>query len=78
MGLLLATAAQAQIFMTDDEQNLRSGSSSGDMGVIPLNGVTYDQTNEPYTPLGGGVLLLTALGGTYLMASRKKRENKQQ
>lgn len=72
LGLLLSTAAQAQIFMTEDDHNLRSGSSE-DLGVVPLNGVNYDQTNETYTPIGEGVLLLAALGGAYLL---KKRNNK--
>lgn len=73
LGLLLSTAAQAQIFMTEDDHNLRSRSSEV-LGVVPLNGVNYDQTNETYTPIGEGVLLLAALGGAYLL--KKKKNNK--
>lgn len=73
LGLLLSTAAQAQILMMEDEQNLRSGSSTEDFGVVPLNGVNYDQTNETYTPIGEGILLLSALGGAYLLKKKKKK-----
>ena len=69
IGLLFVGVAQAQIFVLEDEQNYRSGTVT-DLGVIPENGLTLDQTNEPYTPLGEGVLLLTALGGAYLLGKR--------
>lgn len=72
LGLLLTTAAQAQIFMTEDDQNSRMGTQT-DLGVIPLNGSMDDQSNETYTPIGEGIILLSAFGGAYLLNKKKKK-----
>jgi len=71
--LALALPVRAQVFMVEDDHNLRSETEDV-LGVIPTNGVTYDQSNEPYAPLGEGLLLLTTLGAAYLL--QKKKENK--
>lgn len=70
--LLLASTAPAQVFMTEDDDNLRV--EEGDMDVfgrIPYHGVDYDQANA-YAPVGEG-MLMTALGAVYLMKKRKKQ-----
>lgn len=71
--LLLASTAPAQVFMTEDDDNLRV--EEGDMDVfgrIPYHGVDYDQANA-YAPVGEGMLVMTALGAVYLMKKRKKQ-----
>ena len=70
--LLLAGTAHAQVFTTDEDINLRE--TAGDMDVlgrIPYHSVDYDQANA-YAPVGEGIMLLTALGGAYLLGKRKK------
>ena len=70
--LLLAVTAHAQVFTTDEDINLRE--TAGDMDVlgrIPYHSVDYDQANA-YAPVGEGIMLLTALGGAYLLGKRKK------
>lgn len=72
--LLLASTAPAQVFMTEDDDNLRV--EEGDMDVfgrIPYHGVDYDQANA-YAPVGEGIMLLTVLGGAYLLG--RNRRNK--
>ena len=72
--LLLASTAPAQVFMTEDDDNLRV--EEGDMDVfgrIPYHGVDYDQANA-YAPVGEGIMLLTVLGGAYLVG--RNRRNK--
>ena len=72
--LLLASTAPAQVFMTEDDDNLRV--EAGDMDVfgrIPYHGVDYDQAND-YAPVGEGIMLLTVLGGAYLLG--RNRRNK--
>ena len=72
MGLLLAGAAQAQIFIQEDEYNTsRTGTEvNGQYGNIIYHGVDADQPN--YVPIGSGAMLLAALGGTYLLGNQKK------
>ena len=72
--LLLASTAPAQVFMTEDDDNLRV--EEGDMDVfgrIPYHGVDYDQAND-YAPVGEGIFLLGALGGAYLLKKKRKKQ----
>ena len=72
--LLLAGAAQAQVFtMTEEENDRAEGDMDAVLGRIPYHGVDYDQAND-FAPVGEGMLLLTALGGCYLLGKRKKEE----
>ena len=48
----------------------RNPDGSLDLPAMPILDVTYDQ----YAPLGEGLLLLTALGGAYLVTKRKKQK----
>lgn len=69
--LMLAGTMQAQIVTMDDEENFRTPGDLGDWGRIPTHNVDYDQYNA-IAPLGEGVLLLTALGGAYLLGGRRR------
>ena len=71
--LLLAGTAQAQVFTMTEEENDRAAGDMDVLGRIPYHGVDYDQANA-FAPLGEGMLLLTALGGCYLLGKRKKEE----
>lgn len=72
--LALAIPLRAQVFMIDDDHNLRTESEDV-LSVVPLNGVTWDQTNELYTPLGNSILLLAVFGGAYLLRKKTQQEN---
>ena len=67
---MMAVNAKAQIFVLEDESNNRAEAQPG-LG-IDLPG--YGEGTDSYTPVGTGILLLTALGGAYLL--NKKKENK--
>ena len=70
--LLAAPAAMAQIFL--DDESLTNRGWLGDMdelgNIIPFHEVEWDQAN--YAPTGGGILLLTVLGGAYLLGKKRK------
>lgn len=73
MALLLAGPATAQVFLDDDDMNRRGGNGDGNMdigNIIPEHNVDWDQAN--YTPLGEGIMLLSVLGGAYLLGKRRK------
>lgn len=76
MGLLLAGAAQAQIFIQEEEYNTsRTGTDvNGTYGNIIYHGVDADQPN--YVPVGEGIFALAALGCAYLMGKRKNNQIK--
>ena len=72
IAMLLAAPAMAQIFL--DDESLTNRGWLGDMdelgNIIPFHEVEWDQAN--YAPAGGGILLLTALGGAYLLGKKRK------
>ena len=70
--LFMATTTHGQIFETEDVTSSRLRAEADPNGIVPLNGVLFDQTNAEYTPVGSGLLLLAALGGAYLL--RKKTD----
>lgn len=74
LTLLLLTigSMHAQVFIMDDEieGNVRVGETSFDL-LVPYQGGDLDE----YLPIGDGVLLLTALGGAYLLRKRKKSKD---
>ena len=63
---------RCQIFLTDEdmETNLRDP-KDGFVVPVPYQGGDADE----YLPLGNGVLVLTALGGAYLLSKRKKSKH---
>jgi hypothetical protein len=74
MLLLLATASQAQVFIMENEHNLRPDDPEelNSWPDMPQNASGYDY----YLPVGEGLSVLTALGAGYLLAKRKKETNK--
>ena len=70
--LMLATLPlHAQVFIQDEEFEGRGRTGYEDFGlVVPYQGGDNDQ----YLPLGEGWLLLTALGGAYLVRKSHKKE----
>ena len=74
IAMLLAAPAMAQIFL--DDESLTNRGWLGDMdelgNIIPFHEVEWDQAN--YAPAGGGILLLTVLGGAYLLGKRRKED----
>lgn len=76
LGLLLAGAVQAQVFLQEgDDNNLRDVTVPVD--AWPDNPI-YSQGNDntPYTPLGSGIALLAALGGAYLLGKKRNKFEK--
>lgn len=72
IALMLTTAAHAQVFLlTDEEIDNNKRFNPGTGPVIPYQGGDLDQT---LVPLGGGMALLAALGGAYLMGKRRKED----
>ena len=71
-ALMLGVApdSHAQVFIMEDEHSLRPPDPEEVLGwpVNPQNG--YGTSNDEYTPLGDGILLLAALGGAYLLKKK--------
>lgn len=70
MLFALTISANAQIFLTEDDYNSRTVSSElgFDVPAIPQ----LDSTDDQYSPVGDGILLLGVLGGAYLLGKRKR------
>lgn len=68
----MAISAKAQIFLQEEEMAARSSTDAEAPFIPNAGGLEYDQTN--YTPIGSGLLMLTALGGAYMLI--KKKNNK--
>ena len=76
-SILLALAApmRAQVFiMEEDENEFRNVFGNGEWNNIIVHGSADDQTN--WVPSGEGILLLSALGGAYLVRKLKKIPDK--
>ena len=73
---MIATSMQAQILVMEGEQNnLRNVTTdNGDLNNVLFHESQNDQTN--FTPLGDGIMLLSLLGGAYLVSKRKNKKNK--
>ena len=69
-----ATDIHAQVFIMEDEHSMRPTDPEEVLGwpVNPQNG--NGAATDDFVPLNGGILLLTMLGGAYLLG--KMRENK--
>lgn len=68
--LVLAAPMRAQVFIMEEDENdrLRNVFGNGDWNNIIVHGSADDQTN--FVPIGGGLLVMTALGACYLMNKR--------
>lgn len=75
MTISLSTNAQSDgFFRTNnfDDFDYRSGSGiGGEIGFALPAGHGYE--NDTNSPLGSGLLILSALGGGYLIAKKKKK-----
>ena len=71
--LTLAAPMRAQVFIMEEDENDRVDNvfGNGQWNNIIAHGSPDDQTN--WVPLGEGIMLLSALGGAYLL--RKKKSN---
>ena len=72
--LTLAAPMRAQVFIMEEDENDRVNNvfGNGEWNNIIVHGSPDDQTN--WVPLGEAVLLLTALGGAYLLRKKKTNE----
>ena len=72
--LALAAPMRAQVFIMEEDENDRVTNvfGNGDWNNIIVHGSADDQTN--WVPLGEAVLLLSALGGAYLLRKKKTNE----
>ena len=64
---------RAQVFIMEEDENQRVENvfGNGDWNNIIVHGSADDQTN--WVPLGEGILLLSALGGAYLLKMKKSK-----
>lgn len=73
--LLTVGSASAQIFL--DDETLTNRGWLGDMddigNIVPFHEVEWDQAS--YVPMGSGVMLLTVLGGAYLLGKKRREED---
>ena len=68
--LTLAAPMRAQVFIMEEDENdrLRNVFGNGEWNNVIVHGSADDQTN--FVPIGGGLLVMTALGACYLMNKR--------
>lgn len=71
MTMLSVVPATAQIFLDDESLTNRCGEMDEMGNIVPFHEVEWDQA-EAFAPIGSGVLLLTVLGGAYLLGKRRK------
>ena len=72
--LMMALPMRAQVFLTQEDLDSERAGQWEDIGlIIPIHEQDFDQA-EPYTPVGSGIVLLTVLGGAYLLGKRKEQE----
>lgn len=71
-AMMLTVSASAQVFlMNEDEDNDRNGILEENISII--NPGYHNSGEDWYTPVGSGTLLLTAIGGAYLLTKKKKK-----
>lgn len=73
LALFTAGSAMAQIFIDDESLFVGSRISTLDEEghLVPII-LEEDREESSYVPMGAGILLLSALGGAYLMSKRAK------
>ena len=75
IGPFTVQNANSQVFLTQEDME-RVDRDNPDLPGIPHLAITTDQyqDQETYSPIGGGLLVLSCLGGAYLLG--KKKSNK--
>ena len=71
-ALVFAASASAQIFMLEDDADMRDGSETPDFNINNPNDFGNGSDYYEYTPVGSGALLLAGLAGAYLLGKKKK------
>lgn len=68
--LAMAVPSQAQVFIMEEDEGPDRNvlGANGTLNNVIVHGSLNDQSN--YTPIGSGLLVMTALGGLYLMNKR--------
>lgn len=76
VAMLLAAPAMAQIFLDDESlTNIGWMQDIDEMGnIVPFHEMEMVRGQSEYTPTGSGILLLTVLGGAYLIGKRRKED----
>ena len=64
-----AQHGNSDAFFNNRESDNRTGEENAFMGLPSDHGLTGDS----YAPLGSGLLILSALGGGYLIAKKRKK-----
>lgn len=70
--LTLAAPLRAQVFMMDGDENYRDPEDPAVFVQLPAD---YGSGTDYYTPIGNGLMLLTALGGAYLLKKERITNN---
>ncbi len=73
VAMLSVAPVTAQIFLDDESLTNRCGEMDELGNIVPFHGVEWDQA-EGFAPTGSGILLLTVLGGAYLLGKGRKSE----
>lgn len=68
--LTLAVPMRAQVFMMDGDENYREPEDPAVFINLPSD---YGLGTDWYAPAGNGILLLSALGGAYLLKMKKSK-----
>lgn len=70
--LLSVGSLKAQVFIMDDEfEGMLRKEEDEYVLFVP---VQAQDTDQFYTPIGSGLLLLTGMAGAYLLTKRKKKK----
>ncbi len=68
--LALALPTQAQVFLIDADENVRTEVLGNELPFFPGHGADWDQG---YVPAGSGAALLIGFGAAYLLAKKRKK-----
>lgn len=74
MAMIIGVNAQSDGFFRGGDYDDGSRSGTGLSSVTPMlpgGGVAHYDTDQPAAPLGSGLLILSALGGAYLLRKKK-------
>lgn len=77
LGLAIGAMAQGGgLFQrgAEPEYSGTYGNRDGDSPMLPNHNEPGDQNGNQTTPVGTGIAVLTALGGAYLVAKRRKED----
>ena len=70
--MVMSLTMKAQVFMIDGDENYRDPEDPAVFVQLPAD---YGSGTDYYTPIGNGLMLLTALGGAYLLKKERITNN---